>query len=181
MRLLAQVPGSVVWLSHTEGEPVVNLRREAEARGIDPGRLVFAPRVTLPEHLARHRHADVLLDTTPFNAVTTANDALWMGLPVVTCPGESMVSRASAGQLHAIGLPELATASLADYEALALRLAQNPRELATLRARLAANRTRIRSSTWPRWRRTSRIASSGPSASYEAAGVASRTASRQPM
>ena len=140
MRLLTQVPGSVVWLSHSEGEPVVNLRREAAARGIDPTRLVFAPRVSLPEHLARHGHANVLLDTTPYNAGTTANDALWLGLPIITCPGESMVSRMAAGQLHAIGLPELATASLADYEALALNLARNPAELEALRARLAANR-----------------------------------------
>ena len=140
MRLLAKVPGSVVWLSNTEGEHLANLRREASARGIDPARLVFAPRVALPEHLARHRHADLLLDTAPYNAATTANDALWMGLPVITCPGESMVSRQAAGQLHAIGLPELATASIEDYEALALRLAQSPDELATLRARLAANR-----------------------------------------
>ena len=140
MRLLAQVPGSVAWLSHAEGEPAANLRLEASARGIDPARLVFAPRLAFPEHLARHRHADLLLDTAPYNAGTTANDALWMGLPVITCPGESMVSRMAAGQLHAIGLPELATASSKDYEALALRLAQSPDELASLRARLAANR-----------------------------------------
>jgi len=90
--------------------------------------------------MARHCHADMLLDTSPYNAGTTANDALWMGVPLVTCPGDTMVSRMAGCQLQAIGLPELATSSLADYEALALRLASRPEERAALRARLAANR-----------------------------------------
>jgi predicted O-linked N-acetylglucosamine transferase (SPINDLY family) len=140
MRLLTRAPGSVLWLS--PGNPVTcaNLRREAAARGVDPARLVFAPRVDLADHLARHAHADVFLDTLPYNAGTTANDALFMGVPVVSCRGETMASRIAGSQLHAIGLPELVTASLAEYEALALRLAMQPEELAVLRARLAANR-----------------------------------------
>ncbi len=140
MRLLSQVPGSTLWLS--PGYPVAcaNLRQEAAARGVDPRRLVFAPRVDLPQHLARHAHADLFLDTSPYNAGTTANDALFMGVPVLTCSGETMASRIAGSQLHAIGLPELVTTSLAAYEALALRLAGEPEALAALRARLTANR-----------------------------------------
>jgi predicted O-linked N-acetylglucosamine transferase (SPINDLY family) len=140
MRLLAQVEGSLLWLS--PGYPVscANLQREAAARGIDPQRLVFAPRIDLPKHRARHVHADLFLDTSPYNAGTTANDALYMNVPILTCSGDTMASRLAGSQLHAIGLPELVTASLAEYEALALRLAREPHTLAALRARLAANR-----------------------------------------
>jgi predicted O-linked N-acetylglucosamine transferase (SPINDLY family) len=140
MRLLREVPGSVLWLS--PGYPIAcaNLRREAVARGVDPRRLIFAPRVELAEHLARHAHADLFVDTLPYNAGTTANDALFMGVPVLTCSGETMASRIAGSQLHAIGLPELVTGSLAEYEALALRLARAPETLAALRAKLAANR-----------------------------------------
>ncbi len=109
-------------------------------RGIDPSRLVFAPRVALREHLARHCHADLFLDTLPYNAHTTANDALWIGVPIVTCVGSAMAGRLGGSQLTALGLPELVTTSLPDYEALALRLARRPDELSALRARLAANR-----------------------------------------
>jgi len=140
MRLLARAPASTLWLSPGYPMACANLRREAEARGIDPQRLVFAPRVDLPEHLARHVHADLFLDTSPYNAGTTANDALFMGVPVLTCSGETMASRIAGSQLHAIGLPELVTASLSQYEAVALRLAREPETLAALRARLAANR-----------------------------------------
>jgi protein O-GlcNAc transferase len=140
MRLLAAVPGSVLWLSPGQATAGVNLRREARARGVDPARLVFAPRVSLPEHLARHAHADLFLDTTPYNAGTTANDALFMGVPVLTCAGETMASRVAGSQLTAIGLPELITTNLADYEALALILAGDKTRLAQTRARLAANR-----------------------------------------
>jgi predicted O-linked N-acetylglucosamine transferase (SPINDLY family) len=140
MRLLREVPGSVLWLS--PGYPIAcaNLQREAIARGVDPRRLAFAPRVGLAEHRARHAHADLFLDTLPYNAGTTANDALFMGVPVLTCSGETMASRIAGSQLHAIGLPELVTTSLAEYEALALRLAREPETLAALRTRLAANR-----------------------------------------
>lgn len=140
MRLLVQVPGSVLWLSPANAEATANLRREAAARGVDPERLVFAPRIPLPRHLARHAHADLFLDTAPYNAHTTSNDALFMGLPVLTCAGSTMASRVAGSQLHVLGLPELVTTSSRDYEALALRLAQHPDELGALRARIAANR-----------------------------------------
>jgi predicted O-linked N-acetylglucosamine transferase (SPINDLY family) len=140
MRLLANAPGSVLWLAPGNATAESNLRREAKARGVDPARLVLAPRLSLPEHLARHAHADLFLDTTPYNAGTTANDALFMGVPVVTCVGQTMASRVAGSQLHAIGLPELVTATLADYEALALSLAREPQRLAALKARLATNR-----------------------------------------
>ncbi len=140
MRLLARVPGSVLWLAPGYPAACDNLRREAGARGIDPQRLVIAPRVGLGQHLARHAHADLFLDTTPYNAGTTANDALFMGVPVLTCSGSTMASRVAGSQLRAIGLPELAVGDLAGYEALALRIAGDPAALAAIRARLAANR-----------------------------------------
>jgi predicted O-linked N-acetylglucosamine transferase (SPINDLY family) len=140
MRLLAAVPGSTLWLAPGNATASTNLRREAAVRGIDPARLVFAPRVSLPEHLARHVHADLFLDTAPYNAGTTANDALFMGVPVLTCAGETMAGRVAGSQLHAIGLPELATTRLAEYEALALELAREPARLHDCRERLRANR-----------------------------------------
>jgi len=140
MRLLQAVPGSVLWLLESDPAPSVNLRREAAASGIDPARLVFAPRIPPQKHLARHAAADLFLDTFPYGAHTTTNDALLMGLPVLTCAGETLVSRLSGSQLHAIGLPELVTAGFADYETMALALARDPGRLAALRARLAANR-----------------------------------------
>jgi predicted O-linked N-acetylglucosamine transferase (SPINDLY family) len=129
-----------LWLSPGRAIAVANLRREAATRGVDPGRLVFAPRVPLPQHLARHAHADLFLDTKPYNAGTTANDALFMGLPVLTCAGATMASRVAGSQLHAIGLPELVTGNLAEYEALALALATTPAHLGGYRERLRANR-----------------------------------------
>lgn len=141
MRLLARVPGSVLWLSPASATACENLRREAAARGIDRQRLVFAPRVSLPEHLARHVHADLFLDTTPYNAGTTANDALFMGVPVLTCAGDTLASRVAGSQLHAIGLPELITTHLSDYQARALELATDPPRLKRLRDRLADNRS----------------------------------------
>jgi predicted O-linked N-acetylglucosamine transferase (SPINDLY family) len=140
MRLLANTPGSVLWLAPGNASAEDNLRREAQARGIDPTRLVLAPRVSLPEHLARHAQADLFLDTTPYNAGTTANDALFMGVPVVTCVGQTMASRVAGSQLHAVGLPELVTSNLVDYEARALSLTREPQRLAELKARLAINR-----------------------------------------
>ncbi|MFL9823270.1 tetratricopeptide repeat protein [Rhodoplanes sp. SY1] len=141
MQLLGQVEGSVLWLLDENPLARANLRREAQVRGIDPDRLVFAPRCPLPEHLARHRLADLFVDTLPYNAHTTASDALWGGLPVVTCEGETFAGRVCASLLRAVGLPELVTGSLADYEATALALAHDPARLAALRARLAENRT----------------------------------------
>ena len=141
MRLLAAVPESVLWLSQAGPVPAGNLRRAAEARGIDPGRLVFAPRLPrLADHLARQRLADLFLDTLPYNAHTTSYDALWAGLPVLTCPGEAFSGRVAASLLDAVGLPEMVTATLADYEALALALARDPARLAEIRAKLAGNR-----------------------------------------
>ena len=115
MRLLHGVPGSVLWLLEGNAAAVRNLRDEAARRGVAPDRLVFAPRRDLPEHLARHRQADLFLDTLPCNAHTTASDALWAGLPLVTCTGGTFAGRVSASLLHAIGLPELVTDSLDAY------------------------------------------------------------------
>ncbi|MFG1422365.1 O-linked N-acetylglucosamine transferase, SPINDLY family protein [Roseixanthobacter liquoris] len=140
MRLLAAVPGSVLWLFEANDVARDNLHYEAGALGVDPGRIVFAPRAEPAEHLARHRHADLVLDTLPYNAHTTASDALWAGVPLVTCAGESFASRVAGSLLHAVGLPELVTHTLAEYETLALALARDPQRLADLRARLAANR-----------------------------------------
>jgi predicted O-linked N-acetylglucosamine transferase (SPINDLY family) len=124
MRLLHAVPGSVLWLLRDNVGAERNVRREAQARGIDPERLVFAGRSGLAEHLARHRLADLFLDTLPYNAHTTASDALWTGVPVVTCQGNAFAGRVGASLLRAVGLPELITTSLCDYETLALRLAR---------------------------------------------------------
>jgi len=140
MRLLAQVEGSVLWLLEDNAVSPVHLRSAAAARGIDPARLIFAPRLPSAAHLARHRLADLFVDTLPYNAHTTASDALWAGLPLVTCLGEQFDGRVAASLLQAVGLPELVTDELAAYEALALALAKDPARLAQLRARLAANR-----------------------------------------
>jgi predicted O-linked N-acetylglucosamine transferase (SPINDLY family) len=143
MRLLHAVEGSVFWLMEDKASASGNLRKEAAARGIDPTRLVFAGRLPLLEdHLARHRLADLFLDTLPFNAMTTTSDALWTGLPLITCCGESFAGRVAASLLNAIGLPELVTTSLDEYEALALRLARDGSLLQSIRARLAQNRLR---------------------------------------
>ena len=123
MRLLNAVEGSVLWLFRDNEDAEKNLRREAAARGIDPTRLVFADRLPLDDHLARHRLADLLLDTLPYNAHTTASDALWTLLPVLTCRGKTFAGRVAASLLNAAGLPELVTDDLEEYEALALRLA----------------------------------------------------------
>jgi len=141
MQMLDAVPSSVLWLLETNAAAAGNLRREAAARGIDPRRIVLAPQLPRPEHLARQRLADLFLDTLPYNAHTTASDALWAGLPIVTCTGATFASRVAASLLTAVGLPELVTHSLDDYEALALRLAREPAELAALKAKLASNRT----------------------------------------
>jgi len=140
MRMLAAVPGSVLWLfqSNTEAEP--NLRAAAAAQGIDPARLVFARWARRPEHLARQRLADLFLDTHTCNAHTTGSDALWAGVPLLTWPSDAFAGRVAASLLTAIGLPELIAPSLADYERLAIELARDGARLGALRARLAANR-----------------------------------------
>jgi len=142
MNLLREVPGSVLWLMSRSPLSQKNLRKEAAARGVDPDRLVFAQRVPrVEDHLARYRQADLFLDTHPYNAHTTCADALMAGLPVVTCMGGAFPSRVAGSLLHAAGIPELVTGSLADYEALALQLARDPARLGALKGRLAANRS----------------------------------------
>jgi len=140
MRLLHKVEGGVLWLLQDNEWAAANLRREAEARGIDPARLIFAERAASDEHLSRQRNADLFLDTFKVNAHTTASDALWVGLPIVTKLGNSFVSRVAGSLLQAVGLPELVTQTNEDYEALALELATDPAKLAAVRAKLAANR-----------------------------------------
>jgi predicted O-linked N-acetylglucosamine transferase (SPINDLY family) len=140
MRLLGDVKDSVLWLFEDNAQAAQNLKREAVARGVDAQRLVFAPRVMPPDHLARTRLADLFLDTLPYNAHTTASDALWMGLPVLTCPGESFPARVAASLLSAIGMPELVTSSLGEYEMMARLLAGDPQRLAAIKAKLIANR-----------------------------------------
>lgn len=141
MRLLQAIDGSVLWLAGGSSVSGENLRREAQARGVAPERLVFANRVPgLADHLARHRLADLFLDTLPYNAHSTATDALWAGLPLVTCVGSAFPGRVASSLLSAIDLPELITTTLSDYENLALNLARNPQKLAGIKSKLAVNR-----------------------------------------
>ena len=141
MRLLNKVPGSVLWLRGTNSLMPGNLREEAHKRGIDPARLVFAPIAPkMEDHLARLCLADLFVDCFAFNAQTTASDALWAGVPVLTCLGPTMVSRVAGGLLNAIDMPELITRTHDQYEALAFSLATEPRRLAQIRAKLAENR-----------------------------------------
>jgi predicted O-linked N-acetylglucosamine transferase (SPINDLY family) len=141
MRLLKSCPGSVLWLLADNPYAILNLRREAAARGVAPERLVFAPRVPRDDHLARHRLADLFLDTLPVNAHATASDALWAGLPLLTCMGNTFAGRVGASLLQAIGLPELVASSLAEYEAIALALARDAEALARVRTKLETNRS----------------------------------------
>ncbi len=140
MRILTRVPGSVLWLLGDNAAAIRHLRREAAARQVDPQRLTFADRIPLPKHLARHRAADLFIDTMPCNAHTTASDALWAGLPVLTCAGEAFAGRVAASLLTAIGLPELVASTPQHYEELAVRLAAEPQALADIRRRLSDNR-----------------------------------------
>ena len=136
MRILQAVPHSVLWLLEDNAEVPANLRREAQARGVAPDRLVFAPRMPLGEHLARQRMAGLFLDTLPVNAHTTASDALWAGLPVVTCQGKAFAARVASSLLTAVGLPELVTQNAQEYEALAIALALDAPRLEKLRSKL---------------------------------------------
>lgn len=140
MRILAHVPGSVLWLIEDNALASNNLRKEAAARGIDPARLVLAARMEPDEHLARHRCADLFLDTLPYNAHTTASDALWAGLPLLTCAGGTFAGRVAASLLTNIGLPDLIASSQEDYERLAVAFATQPDRLNALRQKLDANR-----------------------------------------
>jgi predicted O-linked N-acetylglucosamine transferase (SPINDLY family) len=142
MNLLKVVPGSVLWLKSYNELAERNLRREAEERGVEAGRLIFAPRVDdAAEHLARYRVADLFLDTRPYNAHATAMDALWSGLPVLTCSGRSFQGRVAGSLLRSAGLSELVTETLDEYEARARRLALEPELLAGLRGRLERSRS----------------------------------------
>ena len=140
MRVLRATPGSVLWLIEPQASARRNLETAAGSRGVEASRLVFAPRAPHAEHLARHALADLFLDTLPVNAHTTATDALWAGLPVLTCRGKTFAGRVAASLLGAIGLPELITESLAEYEARACELARDEGALAQLRDKLARQR-----------------------------------------
>ena len=140
MRLLGKVEGSVLWLLEDNKQVVANLGREAAAQGVAAERLIFAPRTTPPEHLARQRLADLFLDTSPYTAHTTCSDALWVGLPVVTFLGPTFAARVAGSLLNAVGLPELVAASPQDYETLALHLARDKDALAAVKTKLARNR-----------------------------------------
>jgi predicted O-linked N-acetylglucosamine transferase (SPINDLY family) len=141
MRLLNAVDGSVLWLPEPNRAAKHNLQRESETRGVPAERIVFAPFLpTIDEHLARLTLADLFLDTLPYNAHTTASDALTMGVPVLTSPGETFAGRVAASLLHAVDLPELIAPSLAEYESLALTLAREPDALAGLKTKLAGAR-----------------------------------------
>ena len=140
MAILARVENSVLWLYAENADAQRNLRREAQARGLPQHRLIFVQHAPLPEHLARHRLADLVLDTFPYNGHATSSNALWTGLPILTRQGEAFPSRVGASLLHAIGLPELITTTREDYVALAVELAQHPDKLAEIKRKLAANR-----------------------------------------
>ena len=140
MRLLQSAPGSVLWLLESNPWAGENLRREAASRGIDPRRLIFAPMLPLDRHLGRMKAADLFLDTLPYNAHTTASDALWAGLPVLTAPGDTFASRVAGSLLRAVGMPELIVDSIQSYEALALEFALQPDRIAAVRGKLARSK-----------------------------------------
>jgi predicted O-linked N-acetylglucosamine transferase (SPINDLY family) len=140
MRLLERVDGSVLWLVESNRWSAANLRKQAVCRGISPGRLIFTKLLPIRDHLARLPLADLFLDTLPFNAGATASPSLWAGLPFLTCMGEALASRMGASLLRAMGLPELVTTTLADYEASAIALALDPQRYRQLREKLRRNR-----------------------------------------
>jgi predicted O-linked N-acetylglucosamine transferase (SPINDLY family) len=140
MRILKQVDQSVLFLYAGNEQAEINLKKEAARRGVDTGRLVFGKQLPLYEHLSRYRVADLFLDTLPFNAGTTASDALWAGLPVLTCSGEAFASRMAASLLTAMGASELITSTQKDYEDLAVELATNPERLKGIKRKLDKNR-----------------------------------------
>jgi predicted O-linked N-acetylglucosamine transferase (SPINDLY family) len=140
MHILRDVEGSVLWLLEDSTEAVANLRREATARGINADRLVFAGRLPLPEHLSRHRCADLFLDTAPYGAHTTASDALWAGLPVVTRLGETFAGRVCASLLYNLNLPEMVASTWDDYVKIAVELGKHPDKRNSVKQKLADNR-----------------------------------------
>ena len=140
MRILNSVDGSVLWLLEDNPWAANNLKKAAQIAGINSDRIVFAKRASQEDHLSRHRAADLFLDTTPCNAHTTASDALWAGLPILTIVGGAFAGRVCASLLRAAGLPELITETRDQYEKLAIELAKNPKKLLALKERLAQNR-----------------------------------------
>ena len=140
MRILKRVDGSVLWLLDGNPTAVKNLKREARKRGVEESCLIFAPRETLSIHLARHRLADLFIDSLPYGAHTTASDALWAGLPVLTCLGESFVGKVAASLLGAVKLPELITKNYDEFEEMAVDLAHNPEKLGAFKKRLEENK-----------------------------------------
>src|SRR5262249_52789100 len=136
MRILTRVPDSVLWLFEDNVAAVANLRKEAAARGGDVARLIFAKRIPTAEHLARQRAADLFLGTLPDNAPPTATDAVWVGLPVLTCAGRAFAGRVAQSLLMAVNLPELVAPTLKDYEDMAVALARDPGRLQTIRQKL---------------------------------------------
>ena len=140
IRILKAVEGSVLWLLEDNTTARINLLKEAKKRGLNPIRLVFAKRMKLPEHLARHCAADLFIDTLPYTAHTTTSDALWAGLPVLTCTGESFASRVAASLLNAIELPELIATTQEQYESIAIELANNPEKLKAIKDKLESNK-----------------------------------------
>jgi predicted O-linked N-acetylglucosamine transferase (SPINDLY family) len=140
MRILKQVEGSVLWLLQGNAASPGNLRREAERHGVAGDRLVFAPFIAMEKQLDRLQLADLFLDSLPCNAHTTASDALWAGVPLLTSYGTAFSGRVATSLLQAMDLPELVTANLEDYEALAVKLAGDPAMLQAIRQKLAHNR-----------------------------------------
>jgi protein O-GlcNAc transferase len=140
MRILEKVEGSVLWLVEDNEAAAANLRKEATARGVGVECLVFSKRIALADHLARHQLADLFLDTLPYNAHTTASDALWSGLPLLTQVGNTFPGKVAASLLNAIGLPELITRTREEYENMAVKLATDPNKLVEIRTRLSQNR-----------------------------------------
>ncbi len=141
MGIYKNIEGSVLWLTEDNFEGAKNLQKEANQRGVNSNRLIFAKHMlSLDDHLARHKCADLFIDTIPFNAITTANDALWSGLPVLTRTGESFSSRVGASLLSSIGLSELITKTEKEYETLAIELATNPERLKQIKKKLEKNK-----------------------------------------
>jgi predicted O-linked N-acetylglucosamine transferase (SPINDLY family) len=141
IRLLKACPNSLLWLYYINDTAQANLQQELMSHGVDPSRVTLAPFVQQPDHLARLKLADLFLDTLPYNAHTTASDALWVGVPVITCVGPTFAGRVAASLLQAMGLPELITNNVEEYETLARKLASDPALLGSLRERLAQNLT----------------------------------------
>jgi predicted O-linked N-acetylglucosamine transferase (SPINDLY family) len=139
-RLLKKIDNSVLWLIEGNSEATENLKKEAKIRNIDGSKLIFAKRMKLEDHLARHKNADLFLDTLPYNAHTTASDSLWAGLPVLTCLGKAFPGRVAASLLRSLDLPELITYSENEYIAKAEEFALNPEKLRLIKNKLDANK-----------------------------------------